>query len=214
MNWKRLGIVGLVLIAFACCFWFAKRAPLDTHSRVRQFVIQSTLNRFPNPIVVLGDSIVEASTLPRWLCGHAIVNAGIGGASTTSDLATMLRRSLGGKRAALIIVSLGTNDAGLSRTSTAFRDNYKALLEQMSLLTSRRSVVAIPPVEGNAAMSATIDDFNLILPEIAKETGASFAALPAMPEPHTSDGVHLNAAGYQAWDRTVLQEAAAVCEAQ
>jgi hypothetical protein len=109
MNWTRLGLVGLPLAASVGFFcWSQGGTVVDTHTQARQFVIQSTLDRFPDPIVILGDSIVEGSTLPRSLCGHAIINAGIGGASTTSDLGTMLAESLG---VALIVISLGTNDA-------------------------------------------------------------------------------------------------------
>ena len=96
MNWTRFGLVGLPITASVGFFcWSQRGTVVDTHTQGRQFVIQSTLDRFPDPIVVLGDSIVEGSTLPRSLCGHAIINAGIGGASTTSDLGTMLAKSLG-----------------------------------------------------------------------------------------------------------------------
>jgi lysophospholipase L1-like esterase len=211
MNRTRFGIFVLLLIAAASFFFWYQR---DTHTRARQFVIRSTLDRFSDPIVVLGDSIVEASTLPRSLCGHAIINAGISGASTTSDLGTMLEKSLGGKRAAMIVVSLGTNDAALSRSKQTFRTNYTALLKQISTLAPRSVVMAIPPVEDQAAISTTINDFNSILPDIAKEAGATFAALPPMPGRHTFDGVHLNAAGYETWDKAILQEAATICDSK
>ena len=132
-----------MLVAIA--YFFPREPVIDAHTRTRQFVIQSTLDRFPDPIVVLGDSIVEGSTLPRSLCGHAIVNAGIGGASTTSDLGTMLAKSLGGKRAALIIVSLGSVDAAMSRNKQTFRANYSTLLKQIATLAPRSIVMAIPP---------------------------------------------------------------------
>ena len=32
-----------------------------------------------------------------------------------------------------------------------------------------------------------------------------FIPLPAMPERHTLDGIHLNAAGYEVWDKAILQ---------
>jgi GDSL-like Lipase/Acylhydrolase family len=208
----------LALVLGAAGYFFLLRCPrqsvIDTHTWARQFVIRSTLDRFPDPIVILGDSIVEASTLPRSLCGHAIVNAGIGGASTASDLGTMLGSSLGGKPAELVVVSLGTNDAAVSRTKQAFGTDYSSLLKQISTLAPRVVVIQIPPVEDRAAMDATINDYNSILPDIAKEAGATFAALPAMPVSHTIDGLHLNAAGYQIWDKVVLQEAATICGAK
>ena len=56
------------------------------------------------------------------------------------------------------------------------------------------------------------DSLNAILPELANEAGATFIPMPAMPEHHTLDGIHFNAAGYQVWDKAVLQAAAAVCK--
>jgi len=47
---------------------------------VRQFVIRAHLSHAVSPVVVFGDSISEAAVLPSAICGHAVVNAGIGGA--------------------------------------------------------------------------------------------------------------------------------------
>ncbi len=43
---------------------------------------------------------------------------------------------------------------------------------------------------------ASINGYNASLTALAKNAGATFFALPPMSEPHTIDGVHLNAAGY------------------
>jgi lysophospholipase L1-like esterase len=158
--------------------------------------------------VVLGDSIVEASTLPPSLCGHPIVNAGIGGASTASDLGSVLARSLGGKQAALVIVALGTNDAAVPFSVAQYSSNYRALLTALAALTPRRAVLAIPPPEAGLEESgkvstSVVDSYNAALPALAKEAGAQFIPLPDMPERHTIDGIHLNAAGYVVWDRAV-----------
>jgi lysophospholipase L1-like esterase len=32
-----------------------------------------------------------------------------------------------------------------------------------------------------------------------------FIPLPAMPERRTLEGIHLNAAGYEVWDKAILQ---------
>lgn len=172
-------------------------------------------------MIVVGDSIVEASTLPRSMCGHAIVNAGLSGASTASDLGNWLAAALGGKAVALIVLSLGTNDA-LSATPVnkqVFADRYGALVALLSTFTPRLVVVEIPPVEAQGRMTAemqdevmkTINGYNSILPDLARRNGATFAALPAMPKPHTIDGIHLNADGYLAWDKAVMQAAATIC---
>ena len=200
--------------------WATREAP-DDHRRARQLVLYYTLSRVNDPVIVIGDSIVEASTLPRSTCGHSIVNAGLNGASTASDLGSWLAPTLDGKRAALIVVSLGVNDAlapaPLSKAN--FEDRYGALLALLSKLTPQLAVLEIPPVEAQGRMTVkmqdevmqTINAYNSILPDLARRNGATFLALAAVPKPHTIDGVHLNSDGYLAWDKAVMQAAAMIC---
>jgi lysophospholipase L1-like esterase len=56
-----------------------------------------------------------------------------------------------------------------------------------------------------------INDFNAVLPSLAGKGGGAFIALPTMQKPHTIDGVHLNAAGYAAWDEAILQGVSTIC---
>lgn len=208
MNWTRVALVGFV-VACAWAAWPKRPVIIDTHGPTRQLMIASTLARFDDPIVILGDSIVEASTLPRSLCGHAIVNAGIGGTSTASHLDAILKESLGGKRAALVVVALGTNDAAIPHSVEQYRSNYLKLLKELAALTSRSAIAAIPPPESGLpeakkVSGAVIDGYNAVLPKLAEEARAVFIPLPAMPERHTFDGIHLNAAGYEVWDQAIL----------
>jgi lysophospholipase L1-like esterase len=208
MNWTRVALVGCVA-ALAWAAWPKRPVISDTHGPTRALIISSTLARFDDAIVILGDSIVEASTLPRTLCDHAIVNAGIGGTSTSSGLGAMLRASLGGKRAALVVVALGINDAAKPRSVEQYRSNYLALLTELKALTPQIAIAAIPPPEAGLeeakkVSGTVIDSYNAVLPALAKEAGAAFIALPAMPERHTIDGIHLNAAGYEVWDKAIL----------
>jgi hypothetical protein len=208
MSGTRLALVAMV----AACAWAAwpkHEIIIDRHVTARQSVIQSTLERVENAVVVLGDSIVEASTLPRSLCGHPIVNAGIGRASTASNLGSILTQSLDGKRAALIVVSLGTNDAVIPNSVERYRSNYRTLLTELAALTPRTAVMAIPSPEGGSEearkLRLAVDSYNGVLPGLAEEAGAAFIALPAMPDRYTLDGIHLNAAAYEIWDRAILR---------
>lgn len=221
MNRMRIGLVVLGFGLLAAFFgWYDRPAAPDDHRTVRQLILHYTLSRLDDPIVVLGDSNTEASTLPRSHCGHAIVNAGLNGASTASDLGTWLSGALAGKRASLIVVSLGTNDVLAAAPSRqGFEVNFGKLLTQLSTMAPRIVVLAVPSIEvrnkvtvdmRNKAM-ALIDSYNAALPGLAKTAGATFVALPPMPDPHTIDGVHLNAAGYAVWDAAVLQGAESVC---
>jgi hypothetical protein len=60
-------------------------------------------------------------------------------------------------------------------------------------------------------LMASVDAYNSILPDLAKRNGATFVALPAMPRPHTIDGVHMNSDGDLVWDKAVMQAASMVC---
>ncbi|MGZ5875738.1 MAG: SGNH/GDSL hydrolase family protein [Bradyrhizobium sp.] len=220
MNRARIGLAVLLIGALAAGFsFFRKEAIADSHRQARQLILYYTLSRVDNPIILLGDSITEASTLPRTLCGHPIVNAGLNSSSTASDLGTWLIEALDGKRAASIVVSLGTNDALQARSTPAFEASYAALLAQLSKVTDHLAVLAIPEIDVHRRMTAErkaeamrgINDFNAVLPVLAGKGGATFIALPPMPAPHTIDGVHLNASGYSAWDEAIIGGVSTIC---
>jgi lysophospholipase L1-like esterase len=76
-------------------------------------------------------------------------------------------------------------------------------------LTPRSAVAAIPPPEveleeAKKVSAVVIDSYDATLPKLAKEARAIFIPLPAMPERHTLDGIQLNAAGYEVWDRALF----------
>ena len=224
VNIRRIGLIALAIgvsavAAILLIRTFNEPAAVD-HRRARQQILYYTLSRIDDPIIVLGDSIVEASTLPRSACGHEIVNAGLNGASTASDLGTWLAAALANKRAAAIVVALGTNDALTNAPDEkAFEGRYAALLGELSKLTPRLAVLAIPAVEVRERLTANmqqeimpgIDKFNAALPDIAKRATATFLPLSDMPSPHTLDGVHLNGDGYRTWDKAVMQGATLAC---
>lgn len=220
MNWIRLASVASAAgIAAALVVWGLPRKVIDEHRYTRQLMLHFTFERLEDPVIVVGDSLVEASTLPRSVCGHPVVNAGLNAASTASDLGNWLAVALDGKRAAMIIVALGTNDALVAASPQEFSDRYGALLEQLSKLSPRLVALAIPPVEARLRMTVELRDaamraigkLNIVLPDLAARHGAAFAPLPEMPTPHTVDGVHLDADGYAVWDKAIMQAAAGVC---
>jgi hypothetical protein len=221
MNRMLIGFAVFLIGAVAVGASIIKKQTFsESHRRSRQIILYYTLSRVDRPIIVLGDSVVEASTLPRELCGHAIVNAGLDGASTMSDLGDWLMDALDGKPVAAIVIALGVNDAlGAARNLPQFKANYSTLLAQLSKAKARVIVLAVPPldvsprltVEAQTEVMRLIESYNSALPELAVRGGATFAALPPMPAPHTIDGVHLNAAGYQLWNQAVLQGASVVC---
>lgn len=220
MNWIRsASVVSAAGIAAALVVWGMPREVIDEHRHARQLMLHFTFGRLEDPVIVVGDSLVEASTLPRSICGHPVVNAGLNAASTASDLGNWLTVALGGKRAAMIIVALGTNDALIAASPKDFADRYGTLLDQLSKLSPRLVALAIPPVEARLRMTIqlrdqamrTIGELNAVLPDLAARHAAAFAPLPDMPTPHTVDGVHLDSNGYAVWEKAIMQAAAGVC---
>ena len=225
MNRSRLSITVLAVAVLAIGALLAgvsflrPNTIVDTHRHTRQVILHYTLSRAEQPIIVLGDSITEASTLPRSFCDHPLVNAGLDGASTASDLGTWLKDVLNGRQAAAILVALGTNDALQGRTQQEFEANYRSLLAELKGTADHLAVLGIPslevrarmPAEYQAATMRRIESFNAALPGLAEKAGASFAALPPMGAPHTIDGIHLDAAGYEVWDAAVLKGVSGAC---
>ena len=219
---KSVALAILVAGALLAGFLFLKEeTPVDTHRHLRQVVLQYTLSRVEHPIIILGDSITEASTLPRSVCNHPIVNAGLGGASTASDLGAWLNEVLDGRRATAILVALGTNDALQGREQNEFEANYASLLAELKGAADHLGVLGIPAVEVRGRMPAEyqaetmrrIDAFNAALPALAERGGARFVSLPPMGAPHTIDGIHLDAAGYAVWDAAILKGVSNACSA-
>jgi lysophospholipase L1-like esterase len=225
----RWGAALVILIAVAVGAFLLGRAqqahqalPLGAeHRAVRQQVLHLTLSRTEVPIIVLGDSIVEAAILPPSACGHALVNAGLSGATTASDLAGWLKPALGASRPFAIIVSLGVNDVPTNSPGNveAFAGRYEALLRELSKLSDRIYVLEIPPVEARARMTpdmaqtamATIGSYRATLPELSRRTGAIVLSWPDVQAPFTIDGVHLNAEGYRAWNEAVRRGTTLAC---
>ena len=141
------------------------------------------------------------------------------GAATTSDLGTWLIEALDGRRAAAILVALGTNDALMARHAQAFEASTTSLLAQLKTVTDHLAVLGIPAIEMRGRVTAElrnetmgrIDAYNAVLPALAEKAGAAFVALPPMATPHTIDGVHLDTAGYAVWDAAVLKWVSSTC---
>ncbi|WP_407155660.1 SGNH/GDSL hydrolase family protein [Bradyrhizobium sp. STM 3557] len=225
----RWGVALVALMAMVVAAFLLGRAqqarrtppPGSEHRMVRQQVLYLTLSRTEAPIIVLGDSIVEAAILPPSACGHALVNAGLSGASTASDLAGWLKPAVGESRPFAIIVSLGINDVPTNSAGNAdaFAGRYEALLRELSKLTDRIYFIEIPPVEARARMTpdmaktamATIGSYRAALPDLARRTGATLLPWPEVQAPFTIDGVHLNAEGYRAWNEAIQHGTALAC---
>lgn len=203
MNGVRIGIIASVLL----CIWLVWPKG-ESNTPPRPLMIKSALKDAKDPIIVLGDSIVQRAALPRTLCKRPVINAGIDGSTTSSGLGGMLKKAIGDKKAALIVVSLGMNDAENMDSADAYKKNYAALLTSVKTMTSRLALASVTGLElgkpdvGHRTQQA-IDGYNAALPDIARDADASVIAMPAMPAGFTTDGIHLSASGYTIWTKAI-----------
>jgi lysophospholipase L1-like esterase len=167
--------------------------------QIRSIMIKSQISQADDPVVFVGDSIVEAALLPQDIDGHRTVNAGIGG--TTPQLYLSLIRETGllnGLNSAhAIILSIGTNSAKETPPFRYFEGNYLALVENLRQKTKNLVLVAVPEIESSRELDpAKIAEINATIKATASRLGLRFVDMPHIK---TMDGVHPNAEGYKTW---------------
>lgn len=108
---------------------------------------------------------------------------------------------------------------GAARDLPQFEANYNSLVATLSKAAAHVIMLEVPPLDASPRLAVEtrtratrlIDSYNSALPALAVRSGATFAALPPLPTPHTIDGVHLSGAGYQLWNEAVLKGASVSC---
>ena len=176
---------------------------------VRSFMIRSQLAQAVSPIVIIGDSITEAALLPSSLCGHDVVNAGIGGMTVGSWL-PLAKQLLAGRRVQSIIIALGTNDSGISSTAHIEKD-YSSLIDELAKHTTNILLAGLPPFEMSGELAgryfdqASADRNNAAIRSLAAARNLPFVDLRnAMHgDSLTVDGIHLTAAAYRQWREAI-----------
>jgi lysophospholipase L1-like esterase len=178
----------------------------------RVVMIRSQPAQAEAPIVVVGDSLTEAALLPSSICGHPLVNAGIGGVTVSSylPLATDL---LSNREVPLVVIELGTNDSTkVSSRSESFVNAYRSLANFLAQHSAQQLFVGLTPVDVTGALASQyfdgplMDEHNIAIRTLAKERGIDFvdvrSGMPATGM--TVDGIHLKKEGYKIWTNSVL----------
>lgn len=147
------------------------------------------------PIVIIGDSIVETAPWPQAICGHPVINAGIGGARI-GFVAYGAPLLLKGTKPALVVLAIGINDTGKGYDEANFRSDYSEALRSIPSPVAISTLVAgIDPAE--------IERFNGVIRELAE--GQTLIDLHrAVPGSLTIDRIHLNGEGYKLWTAAIL----------
>jgi len=170
---------------------------------VREFIIRSQIRQAPSPIVIIGDSITEAALLPESICGHRIVNAGIGGLAA-ANYAELVSGLFDGVHVHLMVVAIGINDAQ-KLAGGGFETSYNLLLQTIEPKADRIILAGITDIN-QGALAEYFDAqrsnvINSTIEQIAKKRSLPFINLRRQKQSAdaTIDGIHLSASGYSAW---------------
>ncbi|MHC2462133.1 SGNH/GDSL hydrolase family protein [Bradyrhizobium embrapense] len=169
------------------------------HADVRRAIVAQQLARTDAPIVVLGDSLIEAATLPSKICGRPVINAGIGGA-TLMDFRVAGLQFLNGSHPTAIVIALGMNDA--LRRSQTFESDLTQLLDQARQITPNVAAFGIPAAEPGVLVddsTALNDAITRQNETYSKTMGAAFSKPPTLGNGHTIDGIHIAPRAYKQW---------------
>jgi lysophospholipase L1-like esterase len=190
----------------------------NKHEIVREFMVRSEIAQATDPVLFVGDSITEAALLPGSICGHPVVNAGLGGATTGSYLDFAKLTFPPDLKSALIVVALGTNDSTAigAKWNGSLASPYNQLADFLRPRTGKLLFAGIPPFEMGGALAKTYFDSNVskknnaIIRSVASNRSVDFVDLQkAISGEHlTVDGIHLTPAAYREWLPAIVNEAA------
>jgi lysophospholipase L1-like esterase len=175
-------------------------------SHERFYAIKAEIRQTPHPVIVLGDSIVEGAPLPKWICGHAVVNAGVVGAAV-EYFERHAGELLGLSRPRLIVLAVGINDAS-PRMAKQFRLHYQKTVAFLSRAAPVAVATITPVRSGNASVAY---DAKLV-PSIndAIKTTPNVKAVIDLNKPlsgtnWTTDGIHFGPEGYALWTKAFVE---------
>ena len=176
----------------------------------------------PSPkhsVVFLGDSITYGGDWSDLFPNSSAVNRGIGGDSTKG----LLRRldQVVALKPAQIFLMIGTNDLCYNRSIPKITANYQAILERFrdELPETAVYVQSVLPFndtlfpENGLRNNDEISELNEEIKKLAQQYHYPFIDLTSafidedgrLQKEYTSDGLHLNKAGYLQWRQQIQQ---------
>lgn len=172
----------------------------------RFYTIKADIKRATDDSVIMfGDSIVEGAPLPKLICGHAVINAGVTGAAI-GYFERHAAELLGSAHPRLIVLAVGINNASAS-AAKRFRSHY---YETVALL-SRVSPVAVATItlvrSGAGSIGydpALVPSLNAVISATPNVRLVIDVNEPLSSANFTTDGIHLGEAGYSLWMKAMM----------
>jgi hypothetical protein len=210
MKFKTIALIfipaALVLIFLGSTTGVWPFAPRIELSKNRFLAIKAAIKQAPESIIVFGDSIVEGAPLPNLICGRAVVNAGVTGA-TIEYFYRHATELLGSSRPRLIVLAVGINNASptaAKRFQSHYQETVASLAEAAAVL-----VATITPVRngaGSAGYDATlVQSLNTVIKATPSATDVIDLNTTLSGADWTTDGIHFGPDGYALWMKTMVE---------
>lgn len=199
-----------------------EKAQQHYRDRVRSFREQ---NSEMKNVVLLGDSLTERFNTEEHFPGRRVVNRGIssdtiGVEPQDKDCRGVLHRldsSVFDCNTTSVFLMIGINDLGDSRSLERMETGYRSILEQIRSRVPGIDVrvESLLPARGRfARLNEAARDFNSRLRKLAAEVNCPYMDLYPLfadskgdlREDLTSDGLHINEAGYEILAKEIRRE--------
>lgn len=154
-----------------------------------------------NDIVFFGDSHIEFFEAAELLNDRRIRNRGFSG-ETSEDLLVRAEEVTRGDPRKVVLLA-GANDVFQGRSQDQYITDMRALIATITSRSGELIVITIPP-SSDPLVQKKIEEFNSALQDLCRKNDVQLLDLDPLllqngtldPE-LTTDGVHLNAAGYR-----------------
>ena len=206
--YKPLGAIVVAAMAFVIVAHTMARGIVSELelSHERFYAIKAEISQTPDAVIVLGDSIVQGAPMPKWICGYAVINAGVVGAAV-EYFERNAAELLGLSRPRLIVLTVGIKDAS-PKMAKQFRLRYRKTVASLSRVGSV-AVATITPVRsgnGSAGYDAQlVPGFNDAIKKTPNVKAIIDLNKPLSSANWTTDGIHFGHEGYALWTKAMVE---------
>lgn len=215
-----ISIIAILIIVMGVFSVYMKDEEIESYYQIKcqAFEIQNA-NLSKNQIVFIGDSITDGFALDNYFAdlNLATYNRGIGG-DTTAGVLNRLKVSLYDINPSKIVLMIGVNDINGGVSKSKILSNYSNILKEIKANLPNAEVYCMSLLPLNDMIELYVDintqlqnqiimDVNSQIKNIVNSFEMNYIDLfpllsdnnNALKDEYTSDGIHLNSAGYSVW---------------
>ncbi|MBC3767435.1 GDSL-type esterase/lipase family protein [Neptunicella marina] len=203
------------LVSLSANLVFAKEYAFAFDKEIDAFERQDRENTFPQQaILFVGSSSINYWPTAEAFADKVVINRGFGGA-ITDDVLHVYNKVIGKYNPSKVVIYVGDNDIAKGMSVAETTNSLKQLFDKIHDDFAKAKIIFIPikPSILRWSMWSDMQKVNANISQIADKTDYVTYVDMATPllnnkgEPDASlfikDGLHLNAAGYVIWNKTL-----------